>query len=776
MTSTPTASLLLEKQGASDNRGSWWFNMNRALDQIDAAVSGVTTVSTTGGLTTLDDAAYTVDASKSMILAVTGILTSNATIEVPSRSKIYVVHNGTSGAYTVTIKMATGTGVPFAPGQVAIVYVDPVNDIVHSAAGGGGAWGTITGTLSSQADLQTALDAKLDDSQASAFGLSLLDDANAATARATLGVVVGTDVQAHDATLSSLSALGTAADKTVYTTGVDTWAETPLTAFARTLLDDANVAAAKTTLGLTIGADVQAWAANLDSWSSLAPAAKQDSDATLTALAGVATASDQIIYATGSDTFATSGLTAFARTLLDDADAPTARATLGLAIGTDVQAYDAELAALAGLTSAADALPYFTGSGSASTTTLTSFARTLLDDANQGAMRTTLGLVPGTDVQAYDALLLSIAGLTFSADSFIYGTGSDTAAAGTITTFGRSLVDDADASTARTTLGLGSLATANTINGGNWSGTDLALADGGTGASLTDPGADRVMFWDDSAGQVTWLTIGTGLAITGTTLDSTSSGGDALTSNPLSQFASTTSAQLAGVLSDETGSGGKAMFSAGPTLDAGTTSIPAMAFTSGSNLTTASAGSWEFDGVKPMFTPLGTQRGIVPAKQFFRLNAGLAGSNATGAQNIFGKSVTVTGSTIYAFRLMVILNKTAGTTSHTITYSIGGTATINDLQWGGIITSNASALPTALAQVGISTSVTLNASSAITTAAWNSTAQLQGIINVNAGGTLNWNYALSAAPGGAYTTVAGAWVEIWPIGASGANISVGTWA
>lgn len=49
----------------------------------------------------------------------------------------------------------------------------------------------------------------------------------------------------------------------------------------------------------------------------------------------------------------------------------------------------------------------------------------------------------------------------------------------------------------------------------------LPLANGGTAANLTDPGADRVMFWDESANAVTWLTMGTNLAITGTTLDAT---------------------------------------------------------------------------------------------------------------------------------------------------------------------------------------------------------------------------------------------------------------
>jgi len=41
----------------------------------------------------------------------------------------------------------------------------------------------------------------------------------------------------------------------------------------------------------------------------------------------------------------------------------------------------------------------------------------------------------------------------------------------------------------------------------------LALANGGTGASLADPGADRIMFWDDSAGAAAWLNPTNGFTI-----------------------------------------------------------------------------------------------------------------------------------------------------------------------------------------------------------------------------------------------------------------------
>lgn len=95
--------------------------------------------------------------------------------------------------------------------------------------------------------------------------------------KATSGVLSiasgSSDYQPFDAFLTSIAALGTAADKMIYTTGVDTAAETGLSAFARSFLDDASEAVFKATVNLEIGVDVQAWDADLDALAALAATA-----------------------------------------------------------------------------------------------------------------------------------------------------------------------------------------------------------------------------------------------------------------------------------------------------------------------------------------------------------------------------------------------------------------------------------------------------------------------------------------------------------------------
>ena len=175
-----------------------------------------------------------------------------------------------------------------------------------------------------------------------------------------------------------------------------------------------------------------------------------------------------------------------------------ARTNLGLVIGTDVQAYDAQLADIAGLTPTDNGVVIGNG---------TNFV------VESGAtLKTSLGLTIGTDVQAYDAQLADIAGLTPTDNNFIVGNGTNFVAE--------------SGSTARTSLGLGSIATQDssnvTITGGSVTGiTDLAVADGGTGASTAanarvnllpsyTGNGGKVLAVTSGATDVEWITVSGG--------------------------------------------------------------------------------------------------------------------------------------------------------------------------------------------------------------------------------------------------------------------------
>jgi hypothetical protein len=148
--------------------------------------------------------------------------------------------------------------------------------------------------------------------------------------------------------------------------------------------------------------------------------------------------------------------------------------------------------------------------------------------------------------QQYEFGLLPISSLATIAHNSILGnvSGGTTQPSALTSTQVRTMlsIGNVENTALSTWAGSANITTLGTIATGVWQGTIIAPVYLGTGSSITTKFL---------RGDGTWQTI--------------SGGGDALTTNPLSQFAATTSAQLAGVISDETGSGAL-VFADSPTL------------------------------------------------------------------------------------------------------------------------------------------------------------------------------------------------------------------
>ena len=305
------------------------------------------------------------------------------------------------------------------------------------------------------------------------FGRSLVDDADAATSRTTLGLAIGTNVQAYDAGLATIAGLTTEADRYLYTVAHDLYVTGTITTFGRSLVDDADASTARTTLELVIGTNVQAY------------------DAGLQSIAGLATTSGSYLYTTANDVYTTGTSTVYGRSVLaasgvESLVTTTLTAGTGIALsynsGTDTVTINTTYSTSRGSETVTSNKSAFTVaseyvSGNLDVyynglkflrnddfTETSSTVFTLTNPAVSGDVVEWVGLVGPATYQISDAGLTSIAGLTTAADTYIYTTANDVYTTGTITTFGRSLVDDSTAAAARSTLEIGKVAS--TLAGG----------------------------------------------------------------------------------------------------------------------------------------------------------------------------------------------------------------------------------------------------------------------------------------------------------------------
>jgi hypothetical protein len=132
----------LEIMATGENAGTWGDKTNTNLNIVNTAIAGYVEQSIAGGadtttLTITDGAATSV--AQNAVIKLTGSITGNQVVTIPdSIEKVYIITNGTSGAFTVQVKTVSGTGVTFGVSEktTKLFYSDGTNIVDAGFSGG----------------------------------------------------------------------------------------------------------------------------------------------------------------------------------------------------------------------------------------------------------------------------------------------------------------------------------------------------------------------------------------------------------------------------------------------------------------------------------------------------------------------------------------------------------------------------------------------------------------------------------------------------------------
>jgi len=159
----------IELMATGENAGTWGTKTNTNLQIVEKAIAGYVEKSIAGGAqtTTLSitdgDATESTSVARHAVIKLTGTITGNQVVTVPdSIEKVYIVVNGTSGAFTVQFKTVSGTGVTFGSSDKStkLVFSDGTNIVDASF---GGATDLDGGSLTLDEDADTSITADTDD-------------------------------------------------------------------------------------------------------------------------------------------------------------------------------------------------------------------------------------------------------------------------------------------------------------------------------------------------------------------------------------------------------------------------------------------------------------------------------------------------------------------------------------------------------------------------------------------------------------------------------------
>jgi len=132
MPSSFSTDLKLELMVTGENAGTWGTKTNTNLNLLQQAIAGYQDISIAGGAqtTTLTMDNASISNARNAVVKLTGTITGNQIVTVPNGiEKTYIVSNGTTGAFTVEFKTASGTGPTFSTTDkgIKILFADGTN-------------------------------------------------------------------------------------------------------------------------------------------------------------------------------------------------------------------------------------------------------------------------------------------------------------------------------------------------------------------------------------------------------------------------------------------------------------------------------------------------------------------------------------------------------------------------------------------------------------------------------------------------------------------------